>query len=120
MLRFVTLIVALVGLLQPLPGLPILPEGTQIQVFREDLKFVLAAGEVKNKTLVLRAPNARMKEKELVKLWVVLPKPAKQEPLSYSGQTTGDGQDILLTDKVLLSQLLKEAYGLKLEIKEAK
>ncbi len=106
---------ALAAPLLPLPGVPSLPETTQIQVMSHNAQAQYASGAVRKNVLSLVAKNKSLPSLERVHLWVTIP---GGDPESFPGVATFTGQDVLIEigrEKLSLQQVLREAYNIKLE-----
>ena len=125
MIRNLTLALA-ITLASPLPGLPAVPDGSEVRILRDELQSVLASGSVKSRKLELATPGGRLPAFERVRVWVAVPTNGSSDLQTYPGQVTETGSDVLIdtrergNDKVSLTQVLREVYGVKLTLTEAR
>ena len=129
-MRWVWMILVLVTTLAwagpgPLPGLPTIPDGSEVRILRDELQSVLASGTVRNRTLTMWVTGARLPALERVRVWVGVPVPANaaSDLKSFSGMVTTDGTDVNLEigkERWSFNQVIREVYGIKLEMKEKK
>jgi hypothetical protein len=109
-----------------LPGLPAVPDGSEVRILRGELQSVLASGSVKAKKLELATPGGRLPAFERVRVWIAVPQGAHSDLQTYPGQVTETGMDVLIdtrekgSEKVSLSQVLRDSYGIKLSLTEAR
>lgn len=115
-MRVAGLIVVLMGLFAPLPGVPTLPEGSVVQVMREDLQSRLASGTVRGNVLALTP----LPGNERVQVWIGVPGSPQPDIKAFPGQVASGGADIRLDHArgTSLKQLLLEAYRVRLEIRQ--
>jgi hypothetical protein len=108
------------------PGLPDLasvPDGSEVRILRDELQSVLSSGTVKTKTLVMVTSGGRLPPFVRVKVWIGVTEKGTADLLSFSGSVAESGMDVTLEqggDRVSFSQVMREAYGVKVEFKEVK
>ena len=118
------LAIALSASLPPLTGVPTIPDGSDVKVVSLDAA-VYATGVVKARALTLTTPSAakRLPASERVQLWIGIPSAAdssNRELKSIPAVTSATGTDLLIgegKERVLLTQVLREAYGIRLEVR---
>lgn len=123
-LKGTLLVIAFGAGLSPLAGVPIIPDGSDVKVVSLDAA-VYATGVVKARVLTLITPSAakRLPASERVQLWIGIPSAAgssNRELKSFPAATTTTGTDLLIgegKDRVSLTQVLREAYGIRLEMR---
>ncbi len=123
-LKGTLLAITLAATLSPLTGIPVIPEGSDVKVVSLDAA-VYATGIVKARVLTMNTPTAakRLPANERVQLWIGIPSatdPSNRELKSVPAVTTATGTDLLIgegKDRVSLTQLLREAYGIRLEMR---
>jgi hypothetical protein len=85
---------------------------------------VLSSGTVKAKSLVMATPGGRLPPFVRVKVWIGVTEKGSADLLSFSGSVAESGTDVMLEesagDRVSLMQVMREAYGIKMEFKDAK
>lgn len=123
-LKGTLLAITLAANLSPLAGIPVIPDGSDVKVVSLDAA-VYATGVVKARVLTMTTPTAakRLPANERVQLWIGIPSatdPSNRELKSISATTTPTGTDLLIgegKDRVSLMQVLREAYGIRLEMR---
>lgn len=123
-LKGTLLAVALGAGLPPLAGVPAIPDGSDVKIVSLDAA-VYATGVVKGKGLTMTTPNTakRLPASERVQLWIGIPSAAdsgNRDLKSFSAITTATGADLLIgegKDRVSLTQVLREAYGIRFEVR---
>ena len=124
MIRSFLLAVALAA--GPLPGLSAVPDGSEVRVLRDELQSVLASGSVRARKLELATPGGRLPAFERVRVWIAVPQDGSSDLQTYPGQVTETGMDVLIdtrekgSEKVSLTQVLRDSYGVKLTLTEAR
>jgi hypothetical protein len=107
-----------------LPDLPSVPEGSEVRILRDELQSVLSSGTVKAKTLVMATPGGRLPPFVRVKVWIGVTEKGNADLLSFSGSVAESGTDVTLEaaagDQVSFMQVMREAYSIKVEFKDAK
>jgi hypothetical protein len=106
-----------------LPDLPSVPDGSEVRILRDELQSVLSSGTVKTKTLVMVTPGGRLPPFVRVKVWIGVTGKGSADLLSFSGSVAESGSDVMLEetgDRVSFAQVMREAYGVKVEFKDAK
>ncbi len=106
-----------------LPGLPVIPDNSEVRILRNELQSVLASGTVRNRTLTMWVTGVRLPAQERVRIWVGVPSTGASDLKSFAGIVSTDGADVLLEvgkERVSFSQVIREVYGIKLEMKEKK
>jgi hypothetical protein len=122
-IQSVLLALALAGPLAPLPGVPAMPDGTDVKVVNSTAQAVYATGVVRSRALVMTTSNGKLPRNERVHLWIGIPVGGGSDDknvVSITAMTSSGGTDILVgegKDRVLLSQLLREAYNIRLEMR---
>jgi hypothetical protein len=109
--------------LGPLPGLPVIPDNSEVRILRNELQSVLASGTVRNRTLTMWVTGARLPAQERVRVWVGVPAAGASDLKSFVGIVSADGTDVLLEvgkERVSFAQVIREVYGIKIEMKEKK
>lgn len=99
--------------LAPLPGLPKLPNGSELRVVSANLRTIYRVWEVKDGQLVYLAPPLKLPEGRVVRLLVRV-----DRNLRIFDGITSSGRILLSpnpggTKQVNLRQVITEAYGLK-------
>jgi hypothetical protein len=110
--------------LPPLVGIPTIPDGSDVKVVSLDAA-VYATGVVKARVLTIITPTAakRLPAAERVQLWIGIPSAAdlsNRELKSIPAVTSATGTDLLIgegKDRASLTQVLREAYGIRLEMR---
>jgi hypothetical protein len=106
-----------------LPGLPNVPDGSEVRILRDELQSVLSSGTVKAKTLVMATSGGRLPPFVRVKVWIGITEKGTADLLSFSGSVADSGMDVTLEeggDRVSFTQVMREAYGVKVEFKDSK
>jgi hypothetical protein len=107
-----------------LPDLPSVPDGSEVRILRDELQSVLSSGTVKAKTLVMTTPGGRLPPFVRVKVWIGVTEKGSADLLSFSGSVAESGTDVMLEetpgDRVSFMQVMREAYGIKVEFKDGK
>jgi hypothetical protein len=107
-----------------LPELPSLPDGSEVRILRDELQSVLSSGTVKAKNLVMTTPGGRLPPFVRVKLWIGVTEKGTADLLSFSGSVADSGTDVFLEenpgDRVSFVQVMREAYGVRVEFKDGK
>jgi hypothetical protein len=107
-----------------LSGLSSVPDGSEVRILRDELQSVLSSGTVKAKSLVMATPGGRLPPFVRVKVWIGVTEKGSADLLSFSGSVAESGTDVMLEesagDRVSLMQVMREAYGIKMEFKDAK
>jgi hypothetical protein len=112
---------ALASALPPLPGVNSVPDGTEVVIVSGDAQSKLAKGAVKLRVLTLSALRDKLTPLDKVEVWISVPLKNTSDLKSFPGTVSKDGTDInleLVNSKVSFNQILKEAYGVKLEWKK--
>lgn len=107
--------------LSPLPGLSAIPDGSEVRVLRDELQSVLASGTVRNRVLTMITWSPRLPAGERVRIWISVPVGNANDLKSFVGNVNADGSDVLLEsgkDRVSFVQVLREAYSIRLEMKQ--
>jgi hypothetical protein len=84
---------------------------------------VYATGVVRSRALVMTTSNGKLPRNERIHLWIGIPVTGAGDDrnvVSITAMTSSAGTDILVgegKDRVLLSQLLREAYNIRLEMR---
>ena len=107
--------------LAPLSGLNAIPDGSEVRVLRDELQSVLASGTVKNRVLTMITWSPRLPAGERVRIWISVPVGSTNDLKSFVGNVNGDGSDVTLEagkDRVSFVQVLREAYNIRLEMKQ--
>ena len=123
-LKGTLLVIALGAGLPPLAGIPVIPDGSDVKVISLDAA-VYATGIVKARVLTLSTPSAakRLPVSERVQLWIAIPSASdssNRELKSIPAVTTANGGDLSIgegKERVSLTQVLREAYGIRLEVR---
>lgn len=106
--------------LSPLPGIPAIPEGSEIQVVRDDGQSFVAIGMVTAGVLLLNTQGNGLSPNEPVKVWFLLANKAKRQTDQkiFSGRVTPDSNDILLepNDRYSLRDVLQKVYHIELKL----
>ena len=118
------LAIALGAVLPPLAGVPAIPDGSDVKVVSLDAA-VYATGIVKARVLTLTTLSAakRFPAAERVQLWIGIPSAtdsSNRELKSVPAVTNATGMDLLIgegKDRVSLAQVLRDAYGIRLEVR---
>ncbi len=103
--------------LHPLPSVPILPDGSRIDIVGQDLKVKHASGVISKKILTLIADKSRLPSLTKINLWIAVP---YTDVRNFTGTVTRDGKDVTLDigrEKVSFAETLIEVYNIKLEWK---
>lgn len=124
MMKGTLLAIALAAGLSPLVGIPVIPDGSDVKVISLNAA-VYAAGIVKARVLTMTTPTAakRLPASERVQLWIGIPSAtdsSNRELKSIPATTTATGTDLLIgegKERVSLTQVLREAYGIRLEMR---
>jgi hypothetical protein len=107
-----------------LSGLPSVPDGSEVRILRDELQSVLSSGTVKAKSLMMMTPGGRLPPFVRVKVWIGVTEKGAADLLSFSGSVAESGTDVMLEesagDRVSFMQVMREAYGIKVEFKDAK
>ena len=106
-----------------LSGLASVPDGSEVRVLRDELQSVLSSGTVKAKTLVMATSGGRLPPFVRVKVWIGVTEKGTADLLSFSGSVADSGMDVALeegADRVSFTQVMREAYGVKVEFKDGK
>jgi hypothetical protein len=107
-----------------LSGLPSVPDGSEVRILRDELQSVLSSGTVKAKSLTMATPGGRLPPFVRVKVWIGITDKGTADLLSFSGSVAESGTDVMLEEdagsRVSLMQVMREAYGIKMEFKDAK
>jgi hypothetical protein len=120
--KMVLLAVAVAAPLLPLPSIPSLPDGTDVKVVSATTA-VYATGVVKSRVLSISTTGGKLPSNEKVQLWIGIPNlsdPNNRDLKSLAAVTSASGTDIFVgegRDRVSFTQLLKEAYGVRLELR---
>lgn len=118
-MRLLPLLTVLFTLAVPLPGVPALPDGSEVRVLREELRSIVSSGTVRDRVLVLSpAPPAG----ERVQLWIAMPSKDKGTELKqFPGEVARSGQDLAVfvepKKPVSFRDVLDKAYGVRLEMR---
>lgn len=107
--------------MSPLPGLNAIPDGSEVRVLRDELQSVLASGTVRNHLLTMTTSSPRLPAGERVRIWIAVPVGSTNDLKSFVGNVNADGSDVLLEsgkDRVSFVQVLRDAYNIKLEMKQ--
>ena len=123
-LKGTLLAIALGASVPPLAGVPTIPEGSDVKIVSLDAA-VYATGIVRSKLLTMTTPSAakRLPASERVQLWIGIPSAAdssNRDLKSISAMTTATGTDLLIgegKDRVSLTQVFREAYGIRFEMR---
>ena len=123
-LKGTLLAIALGASLPPLTGVPTIPDGSDVKIVSLDAA-VYATGIVKSKGLTMTTSSAakRLPASERVQLWIGIPSAAdssNRDLKSFSAVTSASGTDLLIgvgKDRVSLTQVLREAYGIRFEVR---
>lgn len=123
-LKGTLVVIALGASLPPLAGIPIIPDGSDVKVVSLDAA-VYATGMVKARVLTMTTPSAakRLPASMRVQLWIGIPSAtdsSNRELKSFPAVTTAAGTDLLIgegKERVSLTQVLREAYGIRLEVR---
>ncbi len=113
------------GGLAAAPGLldlPNVPDGSEVRILRDELQSVLSSGTVKAKTLVMATSGGRLPPFVRVKVWIGISEKGTADLLSFSGSVAESGMDVTLEetgDRVSFTQVMREAYGVKVEFKDS-
>jgi hypothetical protein len=111
---------ALAAALTPLPGVSSLPDGSEVVIWSADATSKLAKGVVKTRVLTLSTLHDKLTPNDKVAIWVNVPSNTS-DVKSFAGTVSKDGLDVNLeinTARISFNQILKEAYGVKLEWKK--
>ena len=106
-----------------LPDLPSVPDGSEVRILRDELQSVLSSGTVKAKSLMMATPGGRLPPFVRVKVWIGVTEKGNADLLSFSGSVAESGSDVTLeegTERISFMQVMREAYGIKMEFKDAK
>jgi hypothetical protein len=107
-----------------LSGLSSVPDGSEVRILRDELQSVLSSGTVKAKSLTMATPGGRLPPFVRVKVWIGVTEKGNADLLSFSGSVAESGTDVMLEesagDRVSFLQVMREAYGIKVEFKDAK
>ena len=106
-----------------LPDLPNVPDGSEVRILRDELQSVLSSGTVKAKTLVMATSGGRLPPFVRVKVWIGITEKGTADLLSFPGSVAESGMDVTLEeggDRVSFTQVMREAYGVKVEFKDSK
>jgi hypothetical protein len=107
-----------------LSGLASVPDGSEVRILRDELQSVLSSGTVKAKSLTMATPGGRLPPFVRVKVWIGVTEKGSADLLSFSGSVAESGTDVMLEEdagsRVSLMQVMREAYGIKMEFKDAK
>ncbi|AEB10889.1 hypothetical protein [Marinithermus hydrothermalis] len=102
---------SLILILVPLPGLPELPQGTEIRVVSPNLRTIYRVWEVRGPRLVLRARPLPLPEGHPVRLIIRVGRRVQV----YEGVTTADDLWIFVErNQVSFREVLRKIYGLEL------
>ena len=123
-LKGTLLAIALGAALPPLAGVPTIPDGSDVKIVSLDAA-VYATGIVKAKGLTMTTPSIakRLPASERVQLWIGIPSAAdssNRDLKSFAAITSPTGTDLLIgegKDRVSLTQVLREAYGIRFEVR---
>ncbi|HEX2862958.1 MAG TPA: hypothetical protein VHN99_00195 [Deinococcales bacterium] len=120
-MKFAVVFLVLASLaVSPLPGIPAIPEGSEVQVVRDDSQSFVAIGVVNNAVLLLNTRGVGLSPNELVKVWFLLANKATKQTDQkiFAGRVTPDGNDILLepNDRVSLREVLQKVYKIELRL----
>jgi hypothetical protein len=121
--KMVLLAVAVAAPLLPLPSIPSVPDGTDVKVVSATTA-VYATGVVKNRVLSISTTSGKLPSNEKVQLWIGIPTPgdsSNRDLKSLPAVTSATGTDIIILvegrERVSFTQLLKDAYGVRLELR---
>jgi hypothetical protein len=120
--KIVLLAVAVAAPLQPLQNIPIIPDGTDVKIVSATTA-VYATGVVKNRILSMSTTSGKLPGNEKVQVWIGLPiagDPTNRDLESLTAVTSASGADVIVGDgkeRVSFTQLLREAYGVRLELR---
>ena len=106
-----------------LSGLSSVPDGSEVRILRDELQSVLSSGTVKAKSLAMMAPGGRLPPFVRVKVWIGVTEKGNADLLSFSGSVAESGSDVMLeegTERISFSQVMREAYSIKVEFKDVK
>ena len=106
-----------------LSGLSSVPDGSEVRILRDELQSVLSSGTVKAKSLVMMAPGGRLPPFVRVKVWIGVTEKGNADLLSFSGSVAESGSDVMLeegAERISFSQVMREAYGVKVEFRDGK
>ena len=106
-----------------LSGLSSMPDGSEVRILRDELQSVLSSGTVRAKSLTMATPGGRLPPFVRVKVWIGISEKGTADLLSFSGSVAESGMDVTLEeggDRVSFTQVMREAYGVKVEFKDSK
>ena len=118
-MRLLSLLTVVLSLAAPLPGVPALPDGSEVRVLREELRSIVSSGTVRDGVLVL---SPRPPAGERVQLWLAMPgKGSGTELKQFPGEVVSSGQDINVfvepKKPVSFRDVLDKVYGVRLEMR---
>jgi hypothetical protein len=108
----------------PLPDLPAVPDGSEVKIVSLS-GSVYASGVVRTRVLTLttQAGARRLPAGERVQLWIGIPSATdinNRDLTGVAGQVNPAGTDVLIgdgKDRQTLTQILRDAYGIRLELR---
>lgn len=117
-MRLLPLLAVLLSVAAPLPGVPALPDGSEVRVLREELRSIVSSGTVRAGVLAL-APRPPAGER--VQLWIAMPGgDGGTELKQFPAEVARDAQDLDVyveaKKSVSFKLVLEKAYGVRLEL----
>jgi hypothetical protein len=107
-----------------LSGLSSVPDGSEVRILRDELQSVLSSGTVKARSLTMATSGGRLPPFVRVKVWIGVTERGSADLLSFSGSVAESGTDVALEEsvgnRVSFMQVMREAYGVRVEFKDAK